>query len=181
MSRRKGTRRELGDGLVVEKRSSVSRDRRNRALSDPAPASELVTGSPAKLASLATSADKSDAGGSGGGLGSGSGGGSGGGDGKKKKKHRKEKLPGGSSGGSDQVGGGGSSATSDDKPAAGGCGGGLGSAGGGGGGGGSGDDGGDNNRGSGRIYPADWATKTKGQKKMYWKRRRQSGKGPPGP
>jgi hypothetical protein len=92
---------------------------------------------------------------------------------------RKAKLPGGGSGGSDRVGGGGSSATSDDKSAAGGCGGGLGSAGGGGGGDGGGDDGGGNNRGSGRIYPADWATKTKGQKRKYWKRR-QSGKGQPG-
>ena len=39
--------------------------------------------------------------------------------------------------------------------------------------------GGGNNDGGGRIYPADWATKTKGQKQNYWKRRRQSGKGPP--
>ena len=34
---------------------------------------------------------------------------------------------------------------------------------------------------SGRVYPADWETKTKGQKKMYWKRRRPSGKGLPPP
>ena len=46
---------------------------------------------------------------------------------------------------------------------------------------GSGDgDGGSNNDGSGRMYPADWATKTKRQKRKYWKRR-QSGKGQPGP
>ena len=30
---------------------------------------------------------------------------------------------------------------------------------------------------SGRVYPADWETKTRGQKKKYWKRRRPSGRG----
>ena len=34
---------------------------------------------------------------------------------------------------------------------------------------------------SGRVYPAGWETKTKDQKRKYWKRRRQSGKGPPPP
>ena len=30
---------------------------------------------------------------------------------------------------------------------------------------------------SGRVYPADWETKTRGHKKKYWKRRRPSGRG----
>ena len=54
-------------------------------------------------------------------------------------------------------------ATGDDKSA-------VGSAGGGGGGGG---DGGGNNDGRGRIYPADWAAKTKAQKHKYKQRRRK--------
>ena len=58
----------------------------SKASADHVSLSELVTGAPAKLASLATSDGKSAAGGSGGGLGSGSGGGSGGGDGKKRKR-----------------------------------------------------------------------------------------------
>jgi hypothetical protein len=34
---------------------------------------------------------------------------------------------------------------------------------------------------SGRVYPAGWETKTKDQKRKYWKRRRPSGKGQSGP
>jgi hypothetical protein len=34
---------------------------------------------------------------------------------------------------------------------------------------------------SGRVYPADWETKTRNQKSKYWKRRRPSGKGQSGP
>ena len=34
---------------------------------------------------------------------------------------------------------------------------------------------------SGRVHPAGWEMKTRGQKKMYWKRRRPSGKGLPPP
>ena len=95
--------------------------------------------------------------------------GSGAGDGTKKKKHRKGKSGGGSghggrSGGSDSGGGGGNSGEDNggaveemdqDGSGVGGP--------------------------SGRVYPADWETKTRNQKSKYWKRRRPSGKGQSGP
>ena len=34
---------------------------------------------------------------------------------------------------------------------------------------------------SGRVHPAGWETKTRAQKRKYWKRRRPSGKGQSGP